>query len=112
MPTPKTKAQKNQACALAGDIGGTKTVLGLFVAGKMRPVARVTAKFSSRDTGSLEAVVDQMLARHSAKIKSACFGIAGPVIDGECRTTNLPWVVSEAKLRRRFGWPQVRFGWI
>ncbi len=108
MPTLKTKAVKNQACVLAGDIGGTKTILGLFVAGKMRPVARATAKFSSRDAGSLEAIVTQMLARHPARVKTACFGIAGPVINGECRTTNLPWVVSEKKLQKRFGWQQVR----
>ena len=104
----KTKAMKNSACVLAGDIGGTKTHLGLFLPGKTRPVARVTATFSSRDADSLEAIIARMLERYPAKVKSACFGIAGPVIDGECRTTNLPWVVSEKKLRRRFGWQRVR----
>lgn len=93
---------------MAGDIGGTKTRLGLFVAGKQRPVARATAKFSSRQSGSLEAIVDQMFARYPARINKACFGIAGPVINGVCRTTNLPWVVSEKKLQKRFGWQQVR----
>jgi glucokinase len=91
---------------LAGDVGGTKTNLGLFVMGKTRPVAQVTDRFPSRDAGSLEAIIDQMLKRHPAKIQSACFGIAGPVINGECRTTNLPWVVRERQLRRRFGWKQ------
>ncbi|MGD9053621.1 MAG: glucokinase [Desulfobacterales bacterium] len=108
MPTSKIKALKKQACVLAGDIGGTKTRLGLFVAGKQRPVARATAKFSSRHSRSLEGIIDQMLDRYPAKVKKACFGIAGPVINGVCRTTNLPWVVSEQKLQKRFGWPQVR----
>ena len=99
---------KNQTCVLAGDIGGTKTNLGLFVAGKARPTARVTATFASGGAKSLEVIIAQMLKRHPAKIKAACFGIAGPVINGECRTTNLPWVVSEKKLQRRFGWQQVR----
>ncbi len=108
MPTPKPKPMKKTTCVLAGDIGGTKTILGLFVPGKTRPVARVTAKFSSRDAGSLEAILAQMLERYPVRVKTACFGIAGPVINGECRTTNLPWVVSEKKLRRRFGWQQVR----
>jgi glucokinase len=93
-------------CVLAGDVGGTKTNLGLFVKGKTRPVARVTEKFPSRDANSLEAIIDQMLTRHPAKIQSACFGMAGPVINGVCRTTNLPWVVREDQLRRRFGWKQ------
>ena len=104
----KTKAMKKPACVLAGDVGGTKTHLGLFVPGKMRPVVQVTATFSSRDAGSLEAIVAQMFERYPVKVKTGCFGIAGPVINGECRTTNLPWMVSEKKLRRRFGWRQVR----
>lgn len=98
----------NPPCVLAGDIGGTKTNLGLFVSGKARPKARATATFPSRSSDSLEVIVAQMLERYPAKIIAACFGIAGPVINGECRTTNLPWVVSEKKLQQRFGWQQVR----
>jgi glucokinase len=99
---------KNPTCVLAGDIGGTKTNLGLFIPGKIRPKARATATFPSASADSLEVIVAQMLERYPAKIKAACFGIAGPVINGECRTTNLPWVVSEKKLQKRFGWQQVR----
>ena len=99
---------KASTCVLAGDIGGTKTNLGLFVPGKSRPKARVTATFPSGSANSLEGIIDQMLERYPAKVKTACFGIAGPVINGECRTTNLPWVVSEKKLQKRFGWKQVR----
>jgi len=104
----KTRAVKKMACVLAGDIGGTKTRLGLFVPGKLRPVARAIQTFSSREANSLESIVARMLERYPVKVKTVCFGIAGPVIRGECRTTNLPWVVSEKKLRRRFGWHQVR----
>ena len=99
---------KNPACVLAGDIGGTKTSLGLYVPGKRRPKAQVTKTFPSKDADSLETIISQMLTYHPVKIRSACFGIAGPVINGVCRTTNLPWVVSERKLKKRFGWQQVR----
>jgi glucokinase len=99
---------KMPSCVLAGDIGGTKTNLGLYVRGRRRPKARVTATFSSISADSLETIVAQMLERYPAKIMAACFGIAGPVINGECRTTNLPWVVSEKNLQMRFGWQQVR----
>lgn len=96
------------ACVLACDVGGTKVNLGLFVPGKTRPVVQATATFASSSADSLEAIIVQMLERYPSKIKAACFGIAGPVINGECRATNLPWVVSEKKLRRRFGWKWVR----
>jgi glucokinase len=33
-------------------------------------------------------------------IEAACFGIAGPVVDGWVKTTNLPWVVDTEELRR------------
>jgi len=99
---------RNPACALAGDIGGTKTSLGLYVPGRTRPEALATVTYPSASTDSLEMIIARMLARYPAKIKSACFGIAGPVINGVCRTTNLPWVVSERKLQKRFGWQQVR----
>jgi glucokinase len=108
MQNPGIKLPTGSACVLAGDIGGTKTNLGLFVRGKARPKALVSEKFSSRDAHSLDDIIEQMLKRHPAGIKAASFGIAGPVIDGECRTTNLPWVVSEKRLQKRFGWRQVR----
>ena len=98
----------NSACVLACDVGGTKVNLGLFVPGKTRPVAQAVATFASGSADSLEAIIVQMLERYPSKIESACFGIAGPVINGECRATNLPWVVSEKKIRRRFGWKWVR----
>ena len=31
---------------------------------------------------------------------AACFGIAGPVVDGRVKTTNLPWIVDTEELRR------------
>jgi glucokinase len=37
-------------------------------------------------------------AKH--KIESACFGIAGPVVDGKVKTPNLPWMIDTAELRR------------
>ena len=42
------------------------------------------------------------------RVAAACFGVAGPVIDNRCRTTNLPWVIEGATLAERFAIPQVR----
>jgi len=100
--------QKRNAVVLAGDIGGTKTNVGLFVMGKKRPKPLVIESFASREAPHLENLVDRFLKSHPAPISSACFGIAGPVINGRCKTTNLPWVVSETLLQRRFHWRHVR----
>jgi glucokinase len=100
--------KKRETVVLAGDIGGTKTNVGLFVMGKKRPESLVVESFASREAPNLEDIVDRFLKRHPASISSACFGIAGPVINGRCKTTNLPWVVSEPQMKRCFEWRHVR----
>ena len=102
------KAKTGETTVLAGDIGGTKTNLGLFVAGKRRPVATVVESFPSGGSPGLETIVERFLAKHPVAIGSACFGIAGPVVRGKCKTTNLPWEVSEVSLKKRFKWSHVR----
>jgi glucokinase len=93
---------------LAGDIGGTKTNLGLFVEGKTRPEPRVIETYSSRDAKNFAQIVACFAEKHPAEITKACFGIAGPVVKGRSKTTNLPWVVSQDQLQQYFNWPQVR----
>ena len=93
---------------LAGDIGGTKTNLGLYIEGTGRPLLKKCETYSSRGTPDLESLIAGFLEVHPAPVLSACFGIAGPVMRGESRTTNLPWHVSEPRLKRRFKWPDLR----
>ena len=100
--------KKRDTVVLAGDIGGTKTSVGLFVRGKKRPEPLVIESFPSREAPHLENIVARFLKSNPAPISSACFGIAGPVINGRCKTTNLPWVVSETLMKRRFHWRHVR----
>jgi glucokinase len=92
---------------LAGDIGGTKTNLGLFSLGDERPVLEAMESYASAETTSLDGLVELFLAQCGATVSAACFGIAGPVSHGTARATNLPWVVSEEELAGRFGWERV-----
>jgi glucokinase len=98
----------NQPLVLAGDIGGTKTNLGLFRMGKKRPVPKVIETHPSRESPNLALIVEKFLGRHQVSVATACFGVAGPVKNGRCKTTNLAWDVSEKKLKNRFGWDNVR----
>jgi len=93
---------------LAGDVGGTKTNLAIFGLGAQRPEIVEAESLPSAEFASLGDALERFLKRHPARIDSACFGIAGPVIDGQCRATNLPWVVSEQEIRDRFAWSAVR----
>ena len=88
---------------IAGDIGGTKTLLALYDAerGPRRPVAE--EEFASARYQGLEHMVEEFLGRHSANARAACFDVAGPVIDGRAQLTNLPWVLEERALCSRLG---------
>jgi glucokinase len=93
---------------LAGDVGGTKTNLGLFSKDKDRPVLKVMKTFSSPDAPDLEHIIREFLHIHPALVSRACFGVAGPVIDGKSKTTNLPWDVSEDRIKKHFPFQYVR----
>lgn len=101
---------------LAGDIGGTKTVLALFRAGGGNSPARnsrleqvAEATYSSPAYSGLEALVGDFLQRHPATAVHAALGIAGPVFFGrQTQTTNLPWSVDADALASTFGFTSVR----
>lgn len=93
---------------LTGDIGGTKTNLGLFSKGKNRPRLEIFESFSSRDESKLEDIIARFLEIHPQPVSGACFGIAGPAVGGRSKTTNLPWVISEDNIKKRFKWSRVR----
>jgi len=93
---------------LAGDIGGTKTVLALFEPRAGALVATAEATFKSADFATLKDVVVAFRATHPfERLDGACFGVAGPVHDGKAKLTNLPWVLDEAQLARDLGTPKV-----
>jgi glucokinase len=85
---------------LAGDIGGTKTDLAVFSheAGPHSPL--VQAEVHSADYPSLQALVTEFLMKVKMPVERACFDVAGPVVDGRVKTTNLPWVMDEGELAR------------
>ncbi len=81
---------------LAGDVGGTKTTLALVETAAEAPVLVREATLPSRDFDSLEAAIERFLETGPRLIiEAACLGVAGPVVDGRCVTTNLPWVADE-----------------
>ena len=94
---------------LAGDIGGTKTVLAVYTVGgarRLRVVRQATTP--SRQHRGLEEIVQEFLRQGRERIDAAAFGVAGPVIDGKVKTTNLPWVVRTASLAKVIGGKRVR----
>jgi glucokinase len=92
------------AVILAGDVGGTKTVVALYESENAGLRAVRESVYMAREHASLEEIVGIFLDEGpAASIEAACFGVAGPVIDGRVSTTNLPWEIDDASLARATG---------
>lgn len=95
------------AVILAGDVGGTHTRLALIGDGEEGMRILFERAFPSREWPSLETVLAEFLSLHPARVTGASFGVAGPVRDGRCVATNLPWVVDAKAVGRRLGLERV-----
>jgi glucokinase len=93
---------------LGGDIGGTKTRLGLFEAGGTSLVKIEERTYASADYAGLTEIVTAFLAATGATCERAAFAIAGPVAGRMARTTNLPWLIDADAIERELGIPHVR----
>jgi glucokinase len=85
---------------LAGDVGGTKTNLGLFEGTGERLRLLRSDQFHSADFPGLSEVIHTFLGGGPVglDLRAACFGIPGPVADNRASTPNLAWVVDGARI--------------
>lgn len=92
---------------LAGDIGGTKTVLALISpqAGVEEPVRETIFPSSKYDV--FTDIVGEFLEEMGEKPLAASFGVAGPVVHGRAEITNLPWVIDANEIGQQFHIPTV-----
>jgi len=95
---------------LAGDIGGTNSRLILAIIDNQGKTIVAEKSYASADFASLDQVISLFLSQQNFTdtIDCACFGVAGPVIEGTCSITNLPWVMSEQELSITLKIPKVK----
>ncbi len=90
---------------LAGDIGGTKAQLALFERGAPPRSPAREGRLPTAGSPSLDAILRQFLAETGARPERIVLGIAGPVHDNACITTNLPWHVDGNAMTESLGAP-------
>ena len=96
---------------LAGDVGGTKTLLGLFTPAAERPAMIEVGEFVTLDYDGLEAMIEAFLGAWHVEprhLDTACIGIAGAITSQVGQMTNVPWVIDAAALSKRTGIRRVR----
>ena len=94
---------------LAGDIGGTKTNLALFTVVENSLVLQSQHQYASQSFSSFtDILVDFKSHFVKTPIDAVCLGVAGPVINGRCYTTNLPWEITTSEVQKQFNTMAVR----
>jgi glucokinase len=95
---------------ITGDLGGTKTHLAIFSAETGPHQTLFEAKFASGDYATFEGLVHEFLSQTtlSAEITDGCFGVAGPVVEGRAKITNLPWTLDERELAKALDLEEVK----
>jgi glucokinase len=94
---------------LAGDIGGTKTFLGVFLERPLAPEPVKVEKFANADFASVEEVIEGFLASPELKgelkggLRSATLGVAAPVLADKCTLTNMQWEIDGRAIKERLG---------
>lgn len=94
---------------LAGDIGGTKTLLAIYALEGDRLSQRRSERFVSADWADFGELVNHFLAAEptSSRPSHACFAVAGPVRQGRVKLTNLPWQLEQSALANHCNLQQV-----
>ncbi|HEX5069644.1 MAG TPA: glucokinase [Vicinamibacterales bacterium] len=90
---------------LAGDVGGTKSLFGLFEPGRERPAARVIHEYATLDFDGLDELaatfLDETGSSSVRSVEAVCIGVAGPVSGLRARLTNVPWMADAAPIAER-----------
>jgi len=98
---------------IAGDTGGTKTILRLVETSVERGLHTLHEElYPSRDFPDLVPMVQQFLATAGEQLgriapQKACFAIAGPIVNNTAKLTNLAWFLDAKRLEQELGIAQI-----
>src|SRR5262245_61453430 len=94
---------------LAGDVGGTKTLLGLFRTGRHRPAPQIVREYATLDFDGLEDLVFTFLEETGTMaVDAVSIGVAGPVSGLVARMANVPWPADATGISERLRETPVR----
>ncbi len=87
---------------LAGDIGGTKTLIQINTADGAREPLLQKSYFNAGYAGLAEILDEFLREAGISDIAAACFALACPISGRRAKLTNLPWEVDADALAARF----------
>jgi glucokinase len=95
---------------IAGDVGGTKTLLGLFDGNGTRPQPIATRSYPTAAFSSFTDILTIFVGDVGAwfTVDAAAIGVAGPVVHQRARLTNVGWEISSSEIGGYFSTARVR----
>ncbi|HEU4643841.1 MAG TPA: glucokinase [Gemmatimonadaceae bacterium] len=93
---------------LVGDIGGTHARMAVVEITRRKITMLHARTYPSRAYSALAPIAREFLAEVGNGFERACFGVACPVVGGDCTTPNLPWSVSAARIAAEIGIARTR----
>jgi len=92
---------------LAGDLGGTKTLMALYGTKDHGYALIREQRFANRDYADFSGIIADFLHDSENYPQVAAFGVAGPIAEGCVRMTNLGWFIDQQALREQFRFADV-----
>jgi glucokinase len=95
---------------LAGDVGGTKTLLGVFERGPVRPTPVAVRTYATRSFPTFTALLTQFVRdlHQPVLVEAAAVGVAGPVVANRARLTNVDWDIAADEVTASIGTRRVQ----
>lgn len=93
---------------IAADVGGTKTLIALYERTRSGFVERRRRRYESGRFAGVVPMVREFLGEGAHGVRTAAFGVAGPVTGDTVRTTNLPWALDAREVEKALGIGRVR----
>ncbi|MCI5149189.1 MAG: glucokinase [Candidatus Electrothrix sp. MAN1_4] len=109
----KKRGSKMTSRILAGDIGGTKTVLALYDTNGSSELSEIQGTCLAEQTyrnsefSGFSEIITAFLADQEEQPTHACFGVAGPIRANRVQMTNLDWELDSPALAAQFGMQEV-----
>lgn len=99
----ESKLPGEKTIILAGDVGGTKTNLALFKCEKNALSLLYEERFSSKEYRNIIQLIEEFQRAHLLPDRM-CFGVAGPVLNGRIKLSNIDWeIIDQDEISRHFG---------
>lgn len=91
----------------AADIGGTKSELAIFPLADSGGSSLSQKRYINAEFSGIEEIIEHFLAGVEQVPQVACLAVAGVVVGGKAKMTNLPWEIDCGLLENRFGFHRV-----